>query len=174
MWYIYTMEYYSTIQRNKIMSSAEMLNGTRDGHIKWSKLEREKQISYINAYMWNLEKRYRWTYLQSRKRDTDVENKHLDTNEIRGHGMDWEIGIDMYMCCASSLSHVQPFVPWTAAGLAPLSMGILQARILEWVAMLSSRGSSQPMDQTRVSSSSALGARFLTTRATWEAPYYCF
>ena len=29
--------------------------------------------------------------------------------------------------------------------------GILQARILEWVAMPSSRGSSQPRDQTRVS-----------------------
>ena len=33
----------------------------------------------------------------------------------------------------------------------PLSMGILQARILEWVAMLSSRGSSRPRDQTQVS-----------------------
>ena len=32
-----------------------------------------------------------------------------------------------------------------------LFMGILQARILEWVAMLSSRGSSQPTDQTQVS-----------------------
>ena len=31
---------------------------------------------------------------------------------------------------------------------APLSMRILQARILEWVAMPSSRGSSQPRDQT--------------------------
>ena len=31
--------------------------------------------------------------------------------------------------------------PWTVAHQAPLSMGILQARILEWVAMLSSRGS---------------------------------
>ena len=30
-------------------------------------------------------------------------------------------------------------------------MGILQARILEWVAMPSSRGSSQPRDQTQVS-----------------------
>ena len=29
--------------------------------------------------------------------------------------------------------------------------GILQARIVEWVDMLSSRGSSQPMDQTQVS-----------------------
>ena len=34
--------------------------------------------------------------------------------------------------------------PWTVACQAPLSMGILQARILEWIAMPSSRGSSQP------------------------------
>ena len=36
--------------------------------------------------------------------------------------------------------------PWTVALQAPLSMGILQARILEWIAMPSSRGSSQPRD----------------------------
>ena len=34
---------------------------------------------------------------------------------------------------------------------APLSMGILRARIVEWVTMLSSRGSSQPRDQTQAS-----------------------
>ena len=51
-----------------------------------------------------------------------------------------------------SLNHVRLFeTPWTVARQAPLSMGILQARILEWVAMLSSRGSSQPRDQTQVS-----------------------
>ena len=33
----------------------------------------------------------------------------------------------------------------------PLSVGILQARILEWVAIPSSRRSSQPRDQTRLS-----------------------
>jgi len=33
-----------------------------------------------------------------------------------------------------------------------LSMGILHAGILEWVAMPSSRGSFQPRDQTQVSS----------------------
>ena len=37
---------------------------------------------------------------------------------------------------------------WTVARQAPLFMGILQARILEWVAMASSRGSSQPKGQT--------------------------
>ena len=41
-------------------------------------------------------------------------------------------------------SHVRLFVTlWTAARRVPLIMGILQARILEWVAMLSSRGSSR-------------------------------
>ena len=34
--------------------------------------------------------------------------------------------------------------PWTVACQAPLSMGILQVRILEWVAKHSSRGSSNP------------------------------
>ena len=46
--------------------------------------------------------------------------------------------------------------------------GILQARILEWVAMPSSRGSSQPRDQTHISNISCTG-RFFTTSATWEA-----
>ena len=50
---------------------------------------------------------------------------------------------------------------WTAAPQAPLFMGILQARKLEWVAMPSSRGSSQPRDQTRVSCVSCTGRRVL-------------
>ena len=41
--------------------------------------------------------------------------------------------------------------PRTAACQAPLSVEILQARVLEWVAMPSSRGSSRPRDGTRVS-----------------------
>ena len=47
--------------------------------------------------------------------------------------------------CAS-LSRVRLFViPWTVARHV-LSMGILQARILEWAAMPSSKGSSQPRE----------------------------
>ena len=38
--------------------------------------------------------------------------------------------------------------PWTVAPQAPLVHGISQARILEWVAVSFSRGSSQPRDQT--------------------------
>ena len=40
--------------------------------------------------------------------------------------------------------------------------GILQARILEWVAISSSRGSSWPKDWTRVSCSSCIAGRFFT------------
>ena len=55
------------------------VDGSRDCHTEWSKSERGKQISYINTYMWNLEKWYRWTSLQGRNRDTDVENECMDT-----------------------------------------------------------------------------------------------
>ena len=41
--------------------------------------------------------------------------------------------------------------PWAAVRQDPLSLGILQARILEWVATPSFRESSQPRDQTQVS-----------------------
>ena len=46
--------------------------------------------------------------------------------------------------------------------------GILQARVLEWVAISSSRGSSWPRDQTHVSSVSCLAGRLFTHRAITE------
>ena len=55
---------------------------------------------------------------------------------------------------------------WTVAQQAPLSMGILQERILEWVAMSASRGSSQPKDWTQVSHTTG---RFFTIWATRDA-----
>ena len=42
-------------------------------------------------------------------------------------------------------------------------MGILQARILEWVAMPSSRGSSRPRDRTHASCVSYIAGGFFTT-----------
>ena len=50
------------------------------------------------------------------------------------------IGLDLTKpaCVLSHFGHVQLFMTlWTVAFQAPLSMGILQARILEWVAMIS-------------------------------------
>ena len=49
--------------------------------------------------------------------------------------------------------------------------GILQARILEWVTISLSRGSSQPRDRTRVS---LIGGRRFNLWATREAPNHKF
>ena len=46
--------------------------------------------------------------------------------------------------------------------------GILQARIQEWVAIPSSRGSSWPRDRTRISCNSCIGRWFLYHCAAWE------
>ena len=62
-----------------------------------------------------------------------------------------EFFIIAVFCCVVSHSVVSDSVtPWTVACQAPLSMGVLQARILECVAMPSSRGSFQPRDRTQV------------------------
>ena len=51
-----------------------------------------------------------------------------------------------------SVNRVQLFAtPWTVTHQAPLSMNFSQTRILEWVAVSFSRGSSQPRDLTCVS-----------------------
>ena len=74
------------------------------------------------------------------------------------------------LCYAWSFSCVRLFAtPWTVACQAPQSMGILQARILEWVDMTSSRGSSQHRDQTQVS---RIAGGFFTVCASREAQEY--
>ena len=49
--------------------------------------------------------------------------------------------------------------PMTYGLLGSSVLGILQARILEWVAIFSSRGSSQPRGQTQIS---CIAGRFFT------------
>ena len=61
------------------------------------KSEREKRASYNIAYMRNLEKRNRWSYLQSRNRDRDIENKYVYVKGETESGRDWEIVIDTYI-----------------------------------------------------------------------------
>ena len=52
---------------------------------------------------------------------------------------------NLIVCMLSHSVVSNSVTPWTVAHQAPLSMGIL-ARILEWVAISSSRESCQPMD----------------------------
>ena len=73
--------------------------------------------------------------------------------------------IEEFLLCTWSLF----LTLWTVARKAPLSMGILKARILEWVAMPSFRGSSQPRDWTQVSH---IAGGLFTIWATREAQEY--
>ena len=57
-------------------------------------------------------------------------------------------------------------IPWTVAHQALL----LQARILEWIAMPSSKGYFPLGIKPESLMSSALAGRFFTTSAMWEAP----
>ena len=57
---------------------------------------------------------------------------------------------------------------WTCSPPGSSVPAISQARTLEWVAIASSRGSSQPGTKP---ASPALAGRFFTNCATWEAPY---
>ena len=63
---------------------------------EWSKPEREKQI-YINAYIWKLERLYRWTYLQDRNRDEGINNRFVDTAREGESGKNWESSIKTYI-----------------------------------------------------------------------------
>ena len=70
--------------------------------------------------------------------------------------------------CVYVLNYFQLFVTlWTVPCQAALSMGFSQARILEWIAISSSRCSSWPRNWTLVSSISCIGTQILYHWATW-------
>ena len=77
----------------------------------------------------------------------------------------------VYVCMLSCFSHVRLFVTlWTVACQVCLSMGILQARILERVAMPSSRGIFLTQElNLHLLMSPAMAGGFFTTSTTWEA-----
>ena len=73
-------------------------------------------------------------FMKIQQRCCAVVSRSVTSDSLRHHGM-YDIR------CTVSYEHRQ----------APLSVRILQARILEWVAMPSSRGSFHPRDETQVS-----------------------
>ena len=113
-------------------------------------------LTFVSSFPWHL-------YL--------LLHLHLETYWNISFTNDPELYFSIYVvpCCAESLSHVQLFVtPWTIIHQTPLSMGTLHARILEWVAMPSSRGLSQPRDWTQVSYIAGRLFTIWATRATQE------
>ena len=99
MQYIYTMEYYSAIKRNEIESFVETwidLESVIEGEVS----QKEKNKYRILTNICRMQKNGT-TGLQGRNRDTDIENKRMDTKGGKwwdgGSGMNWEIGIDIYI-----------------------------------------------------------------------------
>ena len=66
------------------------MDGPGDYHTKWSKSERERQITYDIIYMWDLKIKYKWTYLWNRNRLTDIGNKLMVT---KGEGGKDKLGV---------------------------------------------------------------------------------
>ena len=66
---------------------------TRGSQTKWSKSEREGQISYGITYMWN--PKYGTNEPSTKqKTDSDTENRPVVAKEEEGgRGMDWEFGV---------------------------------------------------------------------------------
>ena len=82
-------------------------------------------------------------------------------------------GVWKTMCCAvlSRFSYVQLCATLsTVAHQSPLSMGILPARIREWVAVPSSGGSSPPRDRTCISIVSCIDRQALFHWYHWGSP----
>ena len=55
-----------------IWVSSNEVEEPRAYYVEWSKSKRERQIPYINTYIWNLERWYKWSYVQGNKGDTDI------------------------------------------------------------------------------------------------------
>ena len=96
MRYVHTMGCYSAIRKEWVSVSFSEVNEARACCTQWSKSEREKRISYINTYVWNLEKQDGWTYLQGRNGNTDVEHGFVDTVRQGESEMNRESSIDIH------------------------------------------------------------------------------
>ena len=71
-------------KRNEIVSFAEMWKDLETIIQSEVSQKEKKQVSYINSYMWNLEKWYGWTYLQSRNRERCREQMYGHQEGERG------------------------------------------------------------------------------------------
>ena len=66
-------------------------------YTEWSKPERKTPTQYTKADIWNLERWWWQLYMQDRKRDTDVQNRLLDSVGEGEGGMIRENTIQTYI-----------------------------------------------------------------------------
>ena len=73
-------------KKEHIWVSANQVNEPRAYYTEWSKSEKEEQILYINAYIWNLERWYWWTYLQGNSGDGRCRHREQTYGHRGGEG----------------------------------------------------------------------------------------
>ena len=82
------------------------MDGPGDYHTKWSKSDRESQISYDNTYVESfLKKWYKWTYLQNIKR-LRKRTYGYQRGRVGGEREIGNLGLTCTHCC---ISHKMPF-----------------------------------------------------------------
>ena len=100
----------------------------------WTEVsQKEKQILYINTYMWNLEKWYRWlTYLQSKNRHRHREQLYgyQEEKEGRDELRYWNWHTDLLILC----------VKWTTTeNLVSTPGNSAQGSVVTWMRRKSER-----------------------------------
>ena len=64
---------------------------------------------YIYIYIYNLEKWYRWSYLQCRNRDADIENRHVGPVGDGAGGTNWQSNTEICtLPCVKQLASGKP------------------------------------------------------------------
>ena len=131
----------------------------RRGNLLHGKRKRTKQLLQqkpIPAIEFQISKEFLWISLIGSK-----------IPRPRGWKLKSQLGHKSRYWCASLHSCLTLCDPGDCSPPSFSVQGILQARLLEWVAMPSSGRSSQPRNQTRSFKSPALAGGFFTTSATW-------
>ena len=108
-----------------IWVSSNKVYKRRTYYTEWSKSERGKEMSYVNAHMWNLEGWHWWIYLQGSGGDADMESR-LWTQWGKERGTNGESSIETctpphvkQTASGNLLWHreLQPGVLWQPRGL---------------------------------------------------------
>ena len=96
MWYIYTMEYYSAIKRNEIVSLAETWMDL-ETVIQSEVSQKEKNKYHILTHICGIQKNGTDELPCKAEIETQMQRTNLWIPRGKGEdGMNWEIGIDIY------------------------------------------------------------------------------
>ena len=91
VWYIYTMEYDSGIKKEYNNTIYSNMDCHEDYHTMWSQTEKDKYCMISLTCRIFFKKWYKWTYLQKKKRLTNLE----DALMVPMGRIDWECRVDM-------------------------------------------------------------------------------